>query len=157
MLYSIRLDSIRGSTMVLENQEDPVYVRNVAHGIASRAKGRRKVVIIAGGKDLPGGANALDDLVYKLQQDKLELEEGARLRDRRDRDEDKFQKGTVANYDPSTGFGTIEVGGVEHVASPGTFLPGTGPSRPQLGDRVLVSLDRKGKVLGFMLDSDESA
>lgn len=107
--------------------------------------------------DLPGGANALDDLVYKLQQDKLELEEGARLRDRRDRDEDKFQKGTVANYDPSTGFGTIEVGGVEHVASPGTFLPGTGPSRPQLGDRVLVSLDRKGKVLGFMLDSDESA
>lgn len=72
MTYSLFLENRDGSrVLILDNEPDPMRVRRTAIGISKRAK-KRKVVITKNGKDLPGGANALDDLAYKMHWEALD-------------------------------------------------------------------------------------
>ena len=62
--YGLQIVSLSGEIRtVLEGEESIARVRSVAFGI--KRKPGRKLVILRDGKELPGGANALDGPAYQ--------------------------------------------------------------------------------------------
>lgn len=66
---------------------------------------------------------------------------------------ERNEKGKVVEYDPNTGFGSVEVKGEQRPFVSGSFLPGAGRPQPRVGDEVSVSFDANGNVIAIAADN----